>query len=147
MSIVQGSLIVKSQFDAALEEINNRQATLRKLREIRSLSQSTIAEILDMDQSEVSRLERRNDMLLSTLQRFVIAAGGELRLIVSFPDLPPTQVRLGGLAASSLDQSQSVESLPKYKPSRREVITVTTSKKSASKAGRMLNNPKATKAA
>jgi predicted XRE-type DNA-binding protein len=68
----------KARYDAVLAESNSRQATLRRLREARALTQSTVAELLDMDQSEVSRLERRSDMLLSTLKRFVTATGGEM---------------------------------------------------------------------
>lgn len=47
-------------------------ATLRRLREARALIQSTDASMLDMDRSEISRLKRRSDTLLSTtLMRFV----------------------------------------------------------------------------
>ncbi len=41
---------------------------------------------MSMDQSEISRLERRADPLLSTLRRFVDATGGELHLVASYPD-------------------------------------------------------------
>ncbi len=76
----------KARYDAVLAEISARQGTLRRLREARALTQSTVAELLDMDQSEVSRLEHRSDMLLSTLKRFVQATGGELHLVVQYPD-------------------------------------------------------------
>ena len=75
----------KARYDAVLAEINERQATLRRLREARALTQSTLAELLEMDQSEISRLERRSDMLLSTLKRFVHANGGELPPLVRVP--------------------------------------------------------------
>ncbi|HEY4025013.1 MAG TPA: hypothetical protein VGO86_01175 [Candidatus Dormibacteraeota bacterium] len=39
-----------------------------------------------MNQSEVSMLERRHDMRLSTLRSYVEAVGGWLRLVVTFPD-------------------------------------------------------------
>ena len=39
----------KARYDAVLAEINSRQATLRRLREARALTQSTVAELLDMD--------------------------------------------------------------------------------------------------
>ncbi len=74
----------KARYDAVLAEINSRQATLRHLREARSLMQSTVAELLHMDQSEVSRLEHRSDTLLSTLKRFIQAAGGEMHVVVSY---------------------------------------------------------------
>lgn len=82
----------KARYDTVLAEINSRQATLRRLREARALTQSTLAELLDMDQSEVSRLERRSDMLLSTLKRFVQATGGELHIVVSYPDGGPVEL-------------------------------------------------------
>ena len=85
----------KARYDAVLAEINSRQATLRRLREARALTQSTLAELLDMDQSEVSRLERRSDMLLSTLKRFVQATGGEMHIIVSYPDGGPVDLLIG----------------------------------------------------
>lgn len=85
----------KARYDAVLAEINSRQATLRRLREARALTQSTVAELLDMDQSEVSRLERRSDMLLSTLKRFVEATGGELHVVVSYPDGGPVELLVG----------------------------------------------------
>ena len=82
----------KARYDAVLAEINSRQATLRRLREARALTQSTLAELLDMDQSEVSRLEHRSDMLLSTLRRFVEATGGEMHIVVSYPDGGPVEL-------------------------------------------------------
>lgn len=85
----------KARYDAVLGEINSRQATLRRLREARALTQSTVAELLDMDQSEVSRLERRSDMLLSTLKRFVQATGGEMHIVVTYPDGGPVELLVG----------------------------------------------------
>ena len=82
----------KARYDTVLAEINSRQATLRRLREARALTQSTVAELLDMDQSEVSRLERRSDMLLSTLKRFVAATGGEMHIVVTYPDGGPVEL-------------------------------------------------------
>lgn len=82
----------KARYDAVLAEINNRQATLRRLREARSMTQSTVAELLEMDQSEVSRLERRSDMLFSTLKRFVEATGGEMHVVVTYPDGGPVEL-------------------------------------------------------
>ena len=85
----------KARYDALLGEISARQATLRRLREARALTQSAVAESLGMDQSEVSRLEYRTDMLLSTLRRFVEATGGELHLVVQYPDGAPVELLVG----------------------------------------------------
>lgn len=40
-------------------------------------------------QESVSRLEKRSDLHLSTLREVIQAMGGELRLVVEFPDRPP----------------------------------------------------------
>jgi hypothetical protein len=63
-----------------------RTATLPQLRIARSLSQAAVGAHLGMNQSEVSRLERRRDMRLSTLRGYVEAIGGRLRLLVNWPD-------------------------------------------------------------
>ena len=69
------------------------------MRKARELTQATIAELLEMDQSEVSRLEHRSNMLPSTLRSFIRATGGELQLIVTFPDTEPVQLLVGSKTA------------------------------------------------
>lgn len=61
-------------------------ATLTEIRTARGLSQAAVGARLGMNQSEVSRLERRGDLRLSTLRSYVAAVGGWLPLIVSWPD-------------------------------------------------------------
>lgn len=63
-----------------------RKATLPELRMARGLSQAAVGAQLGMNQSEVSRLERRRDMRLSTLRSYVESIGGRLRLVVNWPD-------------------------------------------------------------
>jgi DNA-binding transcriptional regulator YiaG len=84
-------------FEQTRREIADRQATLGELRRAFQLSQVTLAETLDMSQSELSRLERRADLLLSTLARFVAATGGHLRLIADYPDRPSFELRIATL--------------------------------------------------
>ena len=52
-----------------------------------------------MDQSEVSRLERCRNMLLSPLRSFIRATGGELQLSVTFPDAEPVELLVGSRTA------------------------------------------------
>lgn len=59
---------------------------LPELRKARSLTQHQLAAQLGCSQSSVSELEGRADMLLSTLRRFLRAAGGELEIRVRFPE-------------------------------------------------------------
>jgi len=59
---------------------------LAELRGALHLTQEELANRLSVAQSNVSRLERRRDMLISTLREVVRAFGGELRLSAVFPD-------------------------------------------------------------
>jgi len=75
----------RNSYVKALADMESHQASLAQVRKLRSLAQSTVAELMGMDQSEISRLERRSDLLLSTLRRFIQAMGGDLHLIATFP--------------------------------------------------------------
>ncbi len=59
---------------------------LEELRAARELTQRQLAQILEIDQSAVSKLERRTDMYLSTLSGFIKAMGGSLEIRAVFPD-------------------------------------------------------------
>jgi transcriptional regulator with XRE-family HTH domain len=70
--------------------------TLRELRHARKLTQVRMAKALGITQDSVSRLEKRSDLLLSTLRKTIEAMGGNLSLIAEFPDRAP--VVLSGIA-------------------------------------------------
>ena len=59
---------------------------LKELRQARQLSQEKMAELLATKQANISRIERRTDMYISTLRNYVKAMGGELDIIVRFPE-------------------------------------------------------------
>jgi transcriptional regulator with XRE-family HTH domain len=63
-----------------------RRMALEELRGARQLTQSDMAEMLDVPQSSISRIEQRADMYLSTLRNYIHAVGGELRIQAVFPD-------------------------------------------------------------
>ena len=60
--------------------------TLHQLREARELTQVNLAQVLKINQSAVSTMEKRTDMYLSTLRNFIKAMGGELRITAEFPE-------------------------------------------------------------
>lgn len=70
--------------------------TLKDLRNALEMTQQTVSEKLHMGQDGISRLERRSDLLLSTLRNYIHAMGGELKIAAEFPDRPP--VILKGLS-------------------------------------------------
>ena len=59
---------------------------LIELRGSLDLTQDELAARLRISQSNVSRLERRTDMLVSTLREVIEACGGELHIVADFPD-------------------------------------------------------------
>ena len=62
---------------------------MRDLRRARKLTQARVARVLGVTQDSVSRLEKRSDLLLSTLRKTVKATGGDVRIIAEFPDRAP----------------------------------------------------------
>jgi DNA-binding XRE family transcriptional regulator len=73
-------------------ELIAEEMTLRDLRKARSLTQEKMAELLQIRQENVSRIEHRTDLLLSTLREYIEAMGGELDLVVKFHGRPPIKI-------------------------------------------------------
>ena len=84
---------VKARAAALIAE----EMSLRDLRKARKQTQVRLAKKLGINQENVSRIEQRADMLLSTLSGYVEAMGGKLRLVAEFPDRPP--IALKGIAS------------------------------------------------
>jgi transcriptional regulator with XRE-family HTH domain len=59
---------------------------LRELRELQGLSQGDLGTRLGIKQAAVSRVERRSDLHLDTLNAIVQALGGTLEIRARFPD-------------------------------------------------------------
>ncbi|HEY1984153.1 MAG TPA: XRE family transcriptional regulator [Terracidiphilus sp.] len=59
---------------------------LDALRDAKQLTQSQMAQLLKISQGAVSKVERRNDMFISTLRNYVRAIGGDLQIRAVFPD-------------------------------------------------------------
>ena len=59
---------------------------LNELRRARGLSQKALAEVLQVQQPSVAKLEWRTDMYISTPRSHIEAMGGELEVIARFPD-------------------------------------------------------------
>jgi transcriptional regulator with XRE-family HTH domain len=59
---------------------------LDELRAAREMTQVSLAKILNVNQSEISKIENRIDMYVSTLANFVQAMGGELEICAVFPE-------------------------------------------------------------
>src|SRR5881392_460320 len=99
--------IQRKKVEARATELIAEEMSLRDLRKARRLTQARVAKALGITQDSVSRLEKRSDLLLSTLRKTVKAMGGDVRIVAQFPDRSP--VLLSHLA----------EEHPRRKSSRR----------------------------
>src|SRR6266702_8792687 len=97
----------RKKIEARAAQLIADEMTLQELRQARKLTQVRMAKTLGISQDGVSRLEKRSDLLLSTLRKSVEAMGGNLSLVAEFPDREP--VVLSGIA----------EAEPRPKPTRR----------------------------
>ena len=86
----------RKKVEARAAELIAEEMTLRELRKARKLTQVRMAKALGVTQDSVSRLEKRSDLLLSTLRKTVQAMGGNLSLVAEFPDRAP--VVLSGIS-------------------------------------------------
>src|SRR5271157_4678757 len=59
---------------------------LDEVREARSMTQEHLAKLLGIKQAAVSKMERRADMYVSTLQAMIKAMGGTLQIVAVFPE-------------------------------------------------------------
>ena len=69
--------------------------TLAELRQARQLTQATLSETLHVGQAAVAKMEKRTDMYVGNLRRFVEAMGGELDIVARFPE---GSVKIGNFA-------------------------------------------------
>jgi transcriptional regulator with XRE-family HTH domain len=60
--------------------------TLAELRQARQLTQQTLSGALHVGQAAVAKMEKRTDMYVGNLRRFVEAMAGELDVVVRFPE-------------------------------------------------------------
>ena len=86
----------RKKVEARTAELIAEHMTLQELRRARKLTQVRMAKKLGVSQDGISKLERRSDLLLSTLRKTVEAMGGSLSLVAKFPDRRP--VVLAGIA-------------------------------------------------
>lgn len=101
----------RKRVEARAAQLMAEEMTLRQLRQARKLTQQKIAKSLHIGQEGVSKIEKRSDLLISTLRYYVQAMGGNLSLVAEFPDREP--IVLSGIT----------EEKPNRKPARKRSHT------------------------
>ncbi len=97
----------RKKVEARAAQLIAEEMTLREVRKARRLTQQEIAKSLRIGQEGVSKIEKRSDLLISTLRGYVEAMGGRLSLVAEFPNREP--VILSGIS----------EEVPTPKPRRK----------------------------
>ncbi|MBL8228218.1 MAG: helix-turn-helix transcriptional regulator [Bryobacterales bacterium] len=67
---------------------------LAQLRKARGLTQEAVAELLGVSQAEASKMERRSELYIGTLKKFIEAMNGELVLAARFADGVEVPIKL-----------------------------------------------------
>jgi len=107
----------RKKIEARAKELIDEEMSLGELRQALRYTQANIAKTLHIGQDGVSRLEKRTDLLLSTLRGFVEAMGGKLSIVAEFPNRP--RVIVSGL--TDIDAARLTEQ-KSGKPSQRELV-------------------------
>jgi len=99
----------KQRIQARTEELEAEYLTLQELRKAVGLTQAEVSRSLQMPQSNLSRLERESDMLLSTLRKYIDAIGGNLTILIELPNQPPVRLNtLSDLVSQDVDSKNII---------------------------------------
>ncbi len=82
----------RKKVESRAKELRAEEMTLRELRTALKMTQVQMAGQLGTTQDNVSRLEKRNDLLVSTLRKAIEAMGGRLSIVAEFPGRKPVVV-------------------------------------------------------
>ena len=83
----------RARIKADAKRMIAEELTLRDLRKAHELTQEKVAALLGVKQGSISDLEKRSDILLSTLREYIQALGGELQLRATFPGRPAVTIK------------------------------------------------------
>jgi len=108
----------RDRINARYRVLRNEVETLQALRKAAGKAQTDIASTLHISQPSVSKIEKQTDMYLSTLRNYVEAVGGDLELLVRFPEQEPIHLSgLGTVLESPAERSR--KSAASHSPRRK----------------------------
>lgn len=93
------SWIIEMRAGAGSRDVSG--LSLAGLRKVRGVSQVTVARNMGIAQSDVSKLERRSEVRVSTMRSYVEALSGRLRLSAEFPGAESVELQLPGTGRSA----------------------------------------------
>lgn len=91
----------RASIEAETARLQAEYLTMQDMRKAKELTQAKLAETLGVKQATIAQMEKRSDLLISTLRSYVEAMGGNLKLVVEFPGR--SEVVLEGLSDQAPD--------------------------------------------
>ena len=90
----------RRKIEKRAQVLMSEEMSLQELRRAREMTQVKMARSLGVAQKQISDIEKRTDMHISTLRRSIEAMGGKLSLVAKFPDRKPVVLTgITGLSA------------------------------------------------
>jgi hypothetical protein len=80
---------IKAKAEQLLSEIKSEEILLQNICQAQQLTKEKIKEVLGVDQEGIFTIEKQTDLLLSTLKNYLNNMGGDLKIIVEFPEHNP----------------------------------------------------------
>lgn len=74
------------------QELVAEYLALQEVRKVMAKTQKEVAKKLKISQDGVSRIEKRNDLYVSTLRNYIEALGGRLRIVAELPGHPTINI-------------------------------------------------------
>jgi transcriptional regulator with XRE-family HTH domain len=105
----------RAKVEGRARQLLGEEMVLQQLRKARKLTQEQMARSLNIGQDSVSRLESRSDLLVSTLQSYVEAMGGSLKIVAEFKE---GSAILSGLGVTEM--AERPQKTAKKAPARRK---------------------------
>lgn len=90
----------REKIKARAEELIAEELSLAQLRALLNESQAGVAKKMGVQQADISKIERRSDMLVSTLHKYMEAIGLPLDIVVRVPHHGAVRLKYGAKVSS-----------------------------------------------
>lgn len=93
----------QERINESAKKLIAHEMSLQEMRKALAISQTEMAERLELGQGDISKFERREDVYVSSVRKYIEAMGGKLELIAKFPEKRRYKIKnIGELADNGL---------------------------------------------
>ncbi|MBX9569031.1 MAG: helix-turn-helix domain-containing protein [Candidatus Obscuribacterales bacterium] len=102
---------INSSAESGSDRFLSMERTLKELRRERQRSQGDLGLAMGVNQSEISKIEKRDDIYVSTLREYIEGLGGNLALIAMFKDMLPVLITQFDRSGKSTPNSEDLRNI------------------------------------